>query len=805
MSDHPPDRPPPPGDPNQGMVVSRAAVEAQVELVGSQVRASLDKQLVVAFLGSASSGKDSAIRALFGVDFGQIDPIPGSTDRVRVARMDSGGHVLVANAPGFGDLRDSVESAARGVLQHLDLAVYIVNSDGGATIDERRDLDQIRSLGRPVLVCLNKIDLIRPHQREAFIRTTLVQLGVDAQDAVVTAFDPLPALADEPIGLDAVIAWIHGKLEEDGKALLFAKQLRNKAAACEVIIQAAARRAAMAGAIPVPGADMAAVTAVQVKLISDIAAIHEIRLDKDIAMFILAEALAGTGKGFVRWALEALKAGGYVPGGAIAEVAASALGATVAGASTYGVGKAAVAYMARGSVIRGDELRRVFDAEAMSYRETRSSTDPRWDADLRRAREELPLEELLRRCHRDELLPLAREVRVNPEGLGTGKLGQVCAWTLRRAGGHELANLVRGGKGPGYPQVLRELAERLGTTAQPTLERTELAVMQAWLHKAHEELSEEQRAELEQTFGPVLHPAGGPTSLERRVSRVAAPARDAGMMVAGGALRLAPLFVPFLAPISLVAGMWWLGRPRDKILLPAVLEVTRLRQVVRHRVTVGVVGSPSSGKDAAIKAIFGMDTGNVHPIAGSTRAVTITRLPGASALFIVNTPGMGDMVESVTEQARQILHHIDVFVYIVNAQGGVQTRELADYRTCLSTGRPVLAVINKIDTIRERDRARYLDDARSKLSAPTENFLAAAFDPLPQLYPAPLGLEPVQDWITHHLAELGKDPTELPWVPTELDADVLPPGATCVEEAPVPDGPWITPVPTVVPEPGAVD
>ena len=355
--------------PQQGMIVSPEHVGASVELVRSGVKTALAQQLVVAFLGSASSGKDSAIRALFGIDFGQIDPIPGSTDRVRVAPMDAARNVLVVNAPGFGDLRSGVEAAARGVLDHLDLAVYVVNCDGGATIDERRDLDAIRALGRPVLVCLNKIDLIRPHQREEFVQTTLVQLGVERADAVITAFDPLPALADGPIGVEAVITWIHGRLEEQGKALIFAKQLRNKAAACEVIIQAAAQRAAMAGAIPVPGADMAAVTAVQVKLITDIAAIHEVRLDKDIAMFILAEALAGTSKGFVRWALTALKAGGWVPGGAVAEIAASALGATIAGATTYGVGKAAVAYMGKNRQISGAELRQVFDAEASSWKE----------------------------------------------------------------------------------------------------------------------------------------------------------------------------------------------------------------------------------------------------------------------------------------------------------------------------------------------------------------------------------------------------------------------------------------------------
>jgi GTPase Era involved in 16S rRNA processing len=193
------------------------------------------------------------------------------------------------------------------------------------------------------------------------------------------------------------------------------------------------------------------------------------------------------------------------------------------------------------------------------------------------------------------------------------------------------------------------------------------------------------------------------------------------------------------------------------------LEVTRLRQQLLHRVTVGVVGSPSCGKDAAIMALFGVDTGNIDPVAGATKSVEITRLPGATALYIVNTPGLGDVMESVTEEARQVLDHIDLYVYIVNAQGGVQARELADYSACRATRRPVLAVINKVDTLRDSDKERYLADAQQKLGAPPADFLSAAFDPLPQLADAPIGVKEVHRWLHEHLIEAGKAPEDLTW------------------------------------------
>ena len=152
----------------------------------------------------------------------------------------------------------------------------------------------------------------------------------------------------------------------------------------------------------------------------------------------------------------------------------------------------------------------------------------------------------------------------------------------------------------------------------------------------------------------------------------------------------------------------------------------------------------------------------MSPIAGSTKEVAIQRVPGATALYLVNTPGMGDVVERVTEEARQVLDHIDVFLYLVNAEGGVQAREKADYARCVASGKPVLAVVNKIDVLRPRDKDKFLADARQKLGASEDDFVAAAFDPLPELSPTPINREAVRDWLVKKLVTLGKDPAELP-------------------------------------------
>jgi GTP-binding protein EngB required for normal cell division len=367
-----------------------------------------------------------------------------------------------------------------------------------------------------------------------------------------------------------------------------------------------------------------------------------------------------------------------------------------------------------------------------------------------------PLADLLRKCHRDELLPLAALVGVRSEGMHQGSLANAIGLRLRWVGSHAIVSFARyRGQPPPWERVLADVGVRLGleVPADPAL--AELAIVRHQLKRTWSGLTADEKADRwRKVVGDQPVPMEGEEAIAQ-LERRSPP---------GVGLFVTRLVTEPFVPLPGCLMLLWLGRARDDLALPAILMVSKLRQSVRHRVTVGIVGSPSSGKDAAVGAIFGMPTGNVNPVAGSTKQVEIRKLPGSSALYVVNTPGMGDVVEQVTEEARQVLDHIDVFVYLVNAQGGVQARERADYAACRARGRPVLAVVNKIDTLRDADRERFVRDCRDKLGAAEEDVAVAAFDPLPQLVPAPIGVAEVRAWIQRHLETLGKDPRELPWV-----------------------------------------
>jgi GTP-binding protein EngB required for normal cell division len=345
-----------------------------------------------------------------------------------------------------------------------------------------------------------------------------------------------------------------------------------------------------------------------------------------------------------------------------------------------------------------------------------------------------------------------------------------------------------GGEGPDWLSVLRDLTgnRKLGFDEIP---EAEIEVVRHAAAESWARLSGEARTGLWAQLGGAGPPpsdgteamARAESTLGRAFGYVLTQTREGLTQPRRFPFLLLAAFLPFgwcLQPViilSILLGANKALRADRSRLVTVVMHVARLRQILLRRITVGFVGSPSTGKDAGIRALFGIDSGNISPVAGSTRTVNIQRVPGATALYVVNTPGLGDVVQAVTDEARSVLSHIDVYLYVVNAEGGVQAREQADYRACRATGKPVLALVNKVDLLRPRDKDRYLADAREKLGAAEGDFLAVAFDPMPELAPGPLGLAEVRAWLVRALERLDKDPAELPGLPV---ASTPPDGAS---------------------------
>lgn len=364
---------------------------------------------------------------------------------------------------------------------------------------------------------------------------------------------------------------------------------------------------------------------------------------------------------------------------------------------------------------------------------------------------ELSLGEVLRRSHRSELLPLAEALRVRVGRKGRDLLAQDVEDALRALGSATPVRvMVLGRAPPPWKEVVEALAGRAEVPLGATVSDTERALLLAWKGDG---ATPEQRASIDRVLSlPDAPPTPSDTAVQLG-PRSRLPALRPGLLF-GLLVRIIPIF----APIFIALVLRRLARAsRDALLRGAILELQRLRLLVQRRLVLALVGSPSSGKDAAIGALFGLDTGNVNPVAGSTKRVAIYAAPGDPHIQIVNTPGLGDVLAELTVETREVLDQADLFLFLVNSQGGVRQRERDEFSRVRQRRRPTLVLVNKIDTLLEEDRARFLADVATKLRVEPALVLGVAVDPLPQLAPGPIGLEPVHAWLADRLEDLGRD------------------------------------------------
>ena len=367
----------------------------------------------------------------------------------------------------------------------------------------------------------------------------------------------------------------------------------------------------------------------------------------------------------------------------------------------------------------------------------------------------LSLGEVLRRSHRTELLPLAVALRVREKGRGRDLLASEIEAALRALGAlHPFGVMVLRRPPPVWPDVVAGLAERMNLPPADAAVDQERAILTRWRTDG---ATPPQRQAIERVLALPAQPPTPSDAALQLGPRSRLPALRPGLLL-GVLVRIIPVFAPFFMALVLLRVA---RTTRDGVLRGAILELQRLRLLVQRRLVVALVGTPSSGKDAAILALFGLDTGNVDPVAGSTKAISLFTAPRDPHIQIVNTPGLGDVLTELTLETREILDQADLFLFLVNSQGGVRQRERDEFARVRQRQKPTLVLVNKLDTLKDEDRPRFLADVATKLRVSPEQVLGVAVDPLPQLSPTPIGLDAVHAWLSARLDDLGRDPDAL--------------------------------------------
>jgi GTP-binding protein Era len=299
-----------------------------------------DKHRAV-IVGPANSGKSTLYNTLIrsGKDRAEVSALPGTT---HLAQEADAGLFSIVDTPGAdspGPVGQQERERALAAAQASDLLIVLFDAEHGIRPPEQELYNDLVALGRPMVVALNKIDLVG-RERAAVLGRAAAALGVDVSQLI-------PVSAKQGQGIDRLLVAV-AKSEPGIVAALGAALPAYRGKLAQAVITRAASTAGAIALTPLPFADFLPLVVVQSAMVMSIARIYAYK----ITLARARELVATFGIGLLARSLfyELTKFGGP-PGWLV--------GAAVAGGTTVAMGRAATTWFERGEKLSGETLRRL--------------------------------------------------------------------------------------------------------------------------------------------------------------------------------------------------------------------------------------------------------------------------------------------------------------------------------------------------------------------------------------------------------------------------------------------------------------
>jgi small GTP-binding protein len=306
----------------------RDAVERQaLREERARMQAELERgDLVMVVFGCGSSGKTSLIRALLKELVGEVGAPMGSTREATRYRLRLRGlerAVILEDTPGIleaGEEGREREQLARRQAVRADLLLLVV--DGDLRASEREVFEALASLGKRLLLVLNKCDL-RGEQEEQRLLALLRHRctgRIAPEDVIPASASPqsVPMPGGRPLQpppeIDALLGRIASVLRQDGEELIadnLLLQCRRLGEASRALLdrqrrgdaEAIVDRYAWIGAgvlmaTPLPGLDLLGAAAVHAQMVVEIGRVYGVTLSRASAQELavsVGRTLAGLG------------------------------------------------------------------------------------------------------------------------------------------------------------------------------------------------------------------------------------------------------------------------------------------------------------------------------------------------------------------------------------------------------------------------------------------------------------------------------------------------------------------------------
>lgn len=305
-------------------------------------------RFTVAVLGRTGVGKSTLVNAVFGdtvAETGIGRPVTQAShlytrEGVGLGVIDTKGLEIGRDTELLlGDLRELVaHSAARPPEERLHVVWFCVQAADLRIQDgERAVIEALDELGIPVVLVMTRVPKVdgRYHPDAVAFHQAIqeMRLPVAGGSAV-----PVMALGDtfsglEPHGLTELLERTRTVVPQGVAAALAAAQqvdAEAKAREAKKAVTAAAAQAGAAAASPIPFADAAVLVPIQLRMMSRIALLHNVPVDR-ATMLAMASVAASTGAGrsLATGLVKLVPGAGTVVGGAIGAGVASSVTAAV--------------------------------------------------------------------------------------------------------------------------------------------------------------------------------------------------------------------------------------------------------------------------------------------------------------------------------------------------------------------------------------------------------------------------------------------------------------------------------------------
>ena len=147
-----------------------------------------------------------------------------------------------------------------------------------------------------------------------------------------------------------------------------------------------------------------------------------------------------------------------------------------------------------------------------------------------------------------------------------------------------------------------------------------------------------------------------------------------------------------------------------------------VEHILDNKIKFCVIGRPNVGKSSLVNAIIGEEKVIVSNIAGTTRdAVDTPFTYDKEEYVIIDTAGIrksGKIYENIEKysviRAMKAIERSNVCVVVINAEEGIieHDKHIASY--ALEAGKPIVLVVNKWDTIKEKSISEFTKLMRSE-------------------------------------------------------------------------------------------